>query len=78
MQFYYEISCNETGAFLFKATFFMGLKVGTLYALYSVTLLSRGSPSQLTLLVNLFVHIYIQPIATLAIGYFFICYSPHF
>ncbi|NNN44978.1 hypothetical protein FKN05_09860 [Vibrio sp. 1-1(7)] len=78
MQFYYEISCNETGGFLPKIALFIGLKVGTQCALYKLTLLSRGSPSQLTLLVNPFVHIYIQPIALLAIGYFFICYSPHF
>ncbi|ABQ18570.1 conserved hypothetical protein [Vibrio cholerae O1 str. 2010EL-1786] len=35
-------------------------------------MLSRGSPSQLTLLVNSIVHIIYKPIAVLAIGYFFV------
>ncbi|CAK1885342.1 conserved hypothetical protein [Vibrio crassostreae] len=36
--------------------------------------LSRGSPSQLTLLVNLIlVHKIYKPIAVIAIGYFFAC-----
>ncbi|AUV88669.1 hypothetical protein C1N50_21250 [Vibrio campbellii] len=50
-------------------------------ALVVMTLLSRGSPSQLTLLVNQIVHTYIQPITNLVVGFFFTinsrfnCYS---
>ncbi|NOI72674.1 hypothetical protein F0246_19775 [Vibrio owensii] len=50
-------------------------------ALVIATLLSRGSPSQLTLLVNPIVHTYIQPITSLVVGFFFTinsrfnCYS---
>ncbi|ASK53712.1 hypothetical protein DLR60_10995 [Vibrio tarriae] len=40
--------------------------------IYKRPLLSRGSPSQLTLLVNSIVHIIYKPIAVLAIGYFFV------
>ncbi|TRN24477.1 hypothetical protein DM784_09145 [Vibrio furnissii] len=61
-----------------KPAVFVDLKVGTLCALYKSTLLSRGSPSQLTLLVNLLVHIYIWPIALIAIGFFYACHPPHF
>ncbi|AXB34545.1 hypothetical protein DSB67_24765 [Vibrio campbellii] len=39
-------------------------------ALVIATLLSRGSPSQLTLLVNQIVHTYIQPITNLVVGFF--------
>ncbi|TXY29703.1 hypothetical protein FXE86_13835 [Vibrio mimicus] len=39
---------------------------------YVRPLLSRGSPSQLTLLVNSIVHTIYKPIAVLAIGYFFV------
>ncbi|NOH68349.1 hypothetical protein F0242_17025 [Vibrio rotiferianus] len=46
-----------------------------------MTLLSRGSPSQLTLLVDQIVHTYTQPITSFVVGFFFTinsrfnCYS---
>ena len=47
------------------------LKVGTANALIIVTLLSRGSPSQLTLLVNLFCsHLYIASHTHFVAGFF--------
>ncbi|EGR4103602.1 hypothetical protein DDO72_00325 [Vibrio cholerae] len=42
-----------------------------------MTLLSRGSPSQLTLLVNTIVHTYRRPITLLAVGLFFIHHIRH-
>ncbi|TMX31289.1 hypothetical protein DA096_22520 [Vibrio rotiferianus] len=35
-----------------------------------MTLLSRGSPSQLTLLVDQIVHTYTQPITSFVVGFF--------
>jgi hypothetical protein len=54
LQFRYDIGCNETACFMYNVACFCAKKVGTLPALTSVILLSQGSPSQLTLLVNLF------------------------
>ncbi|RBM69846.1 hypothetical protein DLR72_05995 [Vibrio paracholerae] len=42
-----------------------------------MTLLSRGSPSQLTLLVNTIVHTYRRPITLLVVGLFFIRHILH-
>ncbi|RBM48581.1 hypothetical protein DLR65_11650 [Vibrio tarriae] len=42
-----------------------------------MTLLSRGSPSQLTLLVNTIVHTYRRPITLLVVGLFFIHHISH-
>ncbi|RBM86940.1 hypothetical protein DLR74_13375 [Vibrio paracholerae] len=42
-----------------------------------MTLLSRGSPSQLTLLVNTIVHTYRRPITLFVVGLFFIHHILH-
>ncbi|RAL29739.1 hypothetical protein DOE54_05580 [Vibrio cholerae] len=42
-----------------------------------MTLLSRGSPSQLTLLVNTIVHTYRRSITLLVVGFFFIHHIRH-
>ncbi|SHO54606.1 hypothetical protein VQ7734_00320 [Vibrio quintilis] len=73
----YELLCYEFVQNKYKIFFIQSLililKVGTLTALYQVTLLSRGSPSQLTLLVNLIiVHTDYQPVTHSFVTGFFL------